>query len=138
VISTAQGRSRQPSLRSSPPRARFSRSRYLFDRYWIDGFSKVRGEITDKARSAEEGLAAGKVDAYLIALFRRIRVLRNQIFHGCSTQRDSLNRDTLEPAVRVLETLIPTFVRILWERSDKQHEFPKVPFPRRGSPQHPD
>jgi len=105
----------------------------------VDGYSKaVRDDLTAGAAAAEEHLASGNVKAYLTALFRRIRVLRNQVFHGCSAHRDSLNRDTLEPAVRVLEAVIPTFIRILEARTDKQAEFPRVPFPRRGSPQHPE
>jgi hypothetical protein len=125
------------SIRSADARS-ILRSHFLYERYWIHGYSKVRDELTEEATAAEASLAAGNVEAYLIALFRRIRVLRNQIFHGCSTHRDSLNRDTLEPAVRVLAMLIPAFVGVLEARTDKQSEFPKIPFPRRRSPQHPD
>jgi hypothetical protein len=92
-------------------------------------------EATD---AAEIALAVGELSFYLSTLlWDRIRVLRNQIFHGCSTNRGSLNKDATEPAVRVLGGLIPLFVEIMEERVDKENEWPRIPFPRRGSPQHP-
>jgi len=64
-------------------------------------------------------------------------VLRNQVFHGCSTNRDSLNKDTLDPALEVLGALVRLFLEIMEGRMDKETEWPPIPFPRRDSPQHP-
>jgi hypothetical protein len=76
-------------------------------------------------------------DPFSLPLLRgRVRVLRNQIFHGCSTNRDSLNKDALDPALRVLSVLIPVFIDVMEERVDTENEWPRIPFPRRGSPQH--
>jgi hypothetical protein len=115
------------------------KSRYLSDAYWREGFtSQVKDQLEDDTRTAEEALAAGDPHQYLSALlWRRIRVLRNQVFHGCSTNRASLNADALDPALKVMSVLIPVLLEVLESRTDKENEWPRIPFPRRGSPQHP-
>lgn len=115
------------------------KSRYLSDAYWRDGYtSAVRRQLEEEAAAAEEALDSGDVHNYLVTLlWGRVRVLRNQIFHGCSTNRGSLNKDTIEPALRVLSGLIPVFVDVMEARIDKENDWPCIPFPRRGSPQHP-
>jgi hypothetical protein len=115
------------------------KSRYLSDAYWREGYSsRVKRDLEGEARAAEEALDAGDPHAYVtILLWRRIRVLRNQVFHGCSTNRDSLNKDALDPALKIVAALIPLFLEIMENRVDKDSEWPRIPFPRRGSPQHP-
>ena len=115
------------------------KSRYLSEPYWRQGYSaNVKRQLEEETTAAENGLASGDPHPYLTTLlWGRVRVLRNQIFHGCSTNRDSLNKEDVEPALRVLSELIPLFVRVMEERIDKENEWPRIPFPRRGSPQHP-
>lgn len=115
------------------------KSRYLSEAYWREGYSSsVKRDLEEETTSAEEALEASDLHPYLTALlWRRVRVLRNQIFHGCSTNLDSLNEDTVEPALCVLRTLLPLFVEVMEDRVDKESEWPRIPFPRRGSPQHP-
>lgn len=115
------------------------KSRYLSDAYWRDGYtSEVKDDLEDETARAEDALNAGDPHPFLTALlWRRIRVLRNQIFHGCSSNRDSLNTDTLNPALKIMSVLVPLFVELLKNRVDKESEWPLIPFPRRGSPQHP-
>jgi hypothetical protein len=94
--------------------------------------------LEEDADTAEAAFESGDVHGYLATLlWGRVRLLRNQIFHGCSSNRGSLNKDALEPALRVLSELIPVFVEVMEARVDKQDDWPRVPFPRRGSPQHP-
>jgi hypothetical protein len=106
--------------------------------YWKEGYSPtVKRRLEEETTAAEEALDSGDLYPYLeTLLWRRVRVLRNQIFHGCSTNRDSLNKDALDPALRVLNELIPVFVDVMEERVDTENEWPRVPFPRQGSPQH--
>lgn len=115
------------------------KSRYLFDAYWREGYSsRVKRQLEEETDAAEAALDSRDVQTYLTALlWGRVRVLRNQIFHGCSTNRGSLNKDALEPALRVLNELVPLFVDVMETRADKENDWPRIPFPRRGSPQHP-
>ena len=114
------------------------KSRYLSEAYWREGYSpNVKHRLEEETRAAEDALDSGDLYSYLEKLlWRRGRVLRNQIFHGCSTNWDSLNKDALDPALRVLGELIPVFVDVMEARGDKENEWPGIPFPRRGSPQH--
>ena len=94
--------------------------------------------MEEEAAAAEEALDSGDLHSYLVSLlWGRVRALRNQIFHGCSTNQGSLNKDALEPALRVLSELIPAFVDVMEARADKENDWPRIPFPRQGSPQHP-
>ena len=83
---------------------RLLQDRFLSKTYWKEGLSPnfKRGQEKDfkEAQTAYEG---EKFDGYLTILFERLQVLRNQIFHGCSTDRDSLNKDSLLPALEILE-----------------------------------
>jgi hypothetical protein len=114
-------------------------SHFLFDDYWRSGYTgRVKQELQQEADDAEQALAKGSLNAYLTTvLWGRIRVLRNQIFHGCASNRDSLNRHTLTPAVRVLRALIPTFLDVKEARIDKETDWPLIPYPRWDSEQHP-
>lgn len=114
------------------------KSRYLTEACWREGYSPtVKRQLEEETTAAEQAVTTGDFHSYLATLlWGRVRVLRNQIFHGCSTNRDSLNKDTLGPALRVLDELIPVFVEVMEARVDKENEWPRIPFPRRGSPQH--
>lgn len=116
---------------------RLLQDRFLSKTYWKEGlspnFKRVQEKDFKEAQTAYEG---EKFDGYLTILFERLRMLRNQIFHGCSTDRDSLNKDSLLPALEILEELVPQFVKI-FKAYGEGYDWPEVPYPRRGSPQHP-
>ncbi len=110
---------------------------FLVEGYWHEGnSSKVKRGIQEEQLKAQQAWDKGKSDQYLTILFRRLRVLRNQIFHGCSTDRRSLNKTSLQPAVELLEALVPQFVATL-RKHGKDTDWPPVPYPRKGSPLHP-
>lgn len=115
------------------------KSRYLSEAYWREGYSaSVKRDLEEETAVAENALEIGDLHPYLTTLlWGRVRVLRNQIFHGCSTNQNSLNQEAVQPAVRVLSELVPLFVEIMEARVDKENEWPRIPFPRRDSPQHP-
>lgn len=104
------------------------RSRYLSETYWREGYSpKLKRQLEQETTAAEEALDSGDLHTYWeTLLWGRVRVLRNQIFHGCSTNRDSLNKDALDPALRVLSELIPVFVDVMEERVDMENEWPRI------------
>ncbi len=133
-----EGRSLSQILCKIKPKTdRLLNDKFLLEIYWKEGrsahFKRKQKEDWEKARTAYK---RGKLDEYLTISFKRLLVLRNQIFHGCSTDRDSLNKDSLLPALEILEELVPQFLKIFRERGQR-YDWPKIPYPRKGSPQHP-
>lgn len=63
--------------------------------------------------AAERELYRGKRGSNLIDLFQRLYVLRNQIFHGCSTDGSTKNRDSIQRAVKVLHVFVPLFHKLI-------------------------
>ena len=116
---------------------RLIKAQFLSRAYWKEGpstrFKENQEEDFEKAQTAYD---RRKFDGYLTTLFERLRVLRNQIFHGCSTDRRSLNKNSLRPALEILEELVPQFLKIFKDHGQR-YDWPKAPYPRRGSPQHP-
>jgi hypothetical protein len=51
-------------------------------------------------------------------LFQRLYVLRNQVFHGCSADGSTKNREAIRRAARILHDLVPLFVEVLRENGD--------------------
>ena len=112
--------------------------RFLCDAYWKEGTSsRVRELLNRDNRKAQVAWNRGDLISYLQPLFRRLRLLRNQIFHGCSTDRRSLNRDSLLPAVDILQALVSAMIHI-FEQFGQHERWPSVPYPRAGSPLNPD
>ena len=115
-------------------------SHFLLDGYWRHGFTgAVKSKLDDQAEKALAALESDSFEPYLTTLiWGRLRVLRNQIFHGGSTNRDSLNAHTLGPALRIMKALVPAFLEVMEARDDKETDWPKIPYPRWDSPQHPE
>ena len=55
----------------------------------------------------------------LIILFNRLYTLRNQIMNGGATYNSSVNRKQLKDACIILIALIPAFIHILLENSQR-------------------
>jgi len=114
------------------------RDKYLLDLYWRKArASFVERRWRNEHDKAQQYLSDGQLDQYLALVLRRIRVLRNQVFHGAATDRISLGKQSVSRAVRVLEALLPAFVAVV-ERHGMGVEWPLIPYPRRGSPQSPE
>lgn len=126
----------------SPPLKRKAdnliKDKFLCEVYWEQGTTRHTERAVDRDyEDAQKRWGDGKTSEYLGLLFRRLRVLRNQIFHGCSTDRRSLNKPSLVPAVELLGALVPTFLDVT-QRCGKGRPWPGVPYPRKGSPLNPD
>ena len=116
---------------------RLLKNQFLVDLYWSEGLTpRVKRVMETDFNKAQEAWARGNKETYLRILFWRLSMLRNQIFHGCSTDRRSLNKTSLMPAVDILETLVPQFLETM-KRHGKRYDWPKIPYPRNDSPQHP-
>jgi hypothetical protein len=73
-----------------------------------------REEIVDRdRREASIPHCNEKHDHQLIQLFRRLYVLRKQIFHRCSKDGSSKNRPSLRAAAPVLARFVDTFAEIV-------------------------
>ena len=70
-------------------------------------------------------------------IFSRIVVLRNQIFHGCATYGPaSKGLKSVEAANPVLRELVPVFYKLM-DQHGHIVSWPKIPYPRLHSEQHP-
>jgi len=120
-----------------PKADRLLKDQFLVDPYWSEGLTaRVKRIIESDFKKAQEAWVRGDRETYIGILFWRLSVLRNQIFHGCSTDRRSLNKTSLMPALDILEALVPQFLETL-RLHGKNYDWPKIPYPRKGSPQHP-
>ena len=103
----------------------------------LNSAPKVKALLMEGMRKAETCLLADEPDKYLQELFSRLLLLRNQIFHGSSTDRHSRNRDSLRSGTAILEELVPIMI-VVMEAHGSDKSWPAIPFPRDGSPQNPD
>jgi hypothetical protein len=98
--------------------------------YWGSGFTDLVAEtITGDILQAECDWAAKTPHKSLVPIFERLYVLRNQVFHGSAKFGSSKNRDSLRPAVPLLERLVRTFCEILAddERDARWGPPPNIP-----------
>jgi hypothetical protein len=65
------------------------------------------------SQSVLEYLDQHQIGKVLEAILGRVYVLRNQIFHGCSTSNRGTNRGSLLPSIQVLMVVVPCFSSIM-------------------------
>jgi hypothetical protein len=110
---------------------------FLHRSYWVDGHTDgLDTRLQQDCRRAGVAWERGRPETCLREIFRRLYVLRNQIFHGASTDRSSANRDSLEGAVPVLAALVPVFRSLMRDEpaNDDWGPIPYVPRRREGHP----
>jgi len=93
---------------------------YLDKECWIAWHKANLVTLKERDRRPSQNRGSGLVDGFM-----RLYTLRNQLFHGGSTDQGSKNRDSLIRGVEVLEALIPVFVKVVRENSD-DHELRKL------------
>jgi uracil-DNA glycosylase len=110
---------------------------YLYEATWKLEPIKAATAIGKFQEAANLAWARHQEAAYLRAVCSRLYVLRNQIFHGCSTFQSKANRDSLEPAVAVLSRLVPAFCRVVEQQGERALGLGEPPFrPREGGDRH--
>ncbi len=114
------------------------KNQYLSEIYWREKgrLRKFKLDQDNDHKKAQIAYKQRELDEYLSILFKRLRVLRNQIFHGCSTDKSRSNKGSLQPAEAILKELVPQFLTIFKDHGQRE-KWGKVPYPRSGSPQHP-
>jgi hypothetical protein len=114
--------------------------RFLDDRYWRrqPKVTQIIRDSEEKWRQAEKELDMRKdCGLFLELTFDRLRVLRNQIMHGCASHGlQSKGYKSLSFGVRFLEIMLPAFF-MLTERHGEHVKWEKAPYPRKDHVEHP-
>ena len=93
---------------------------------WRERFERHRKDANDK-------LAKSDVHGVLMEVFRRLYVLRNQIFHGGATFASGWGRSQVRDGCRIMAALVPVILKIMQadiEASPDSHTWGKVAYPR--------
>ncbi len=91
-------------------------------------------EVFDRQERLAMAVGTPRNKTLLHRLFAALYVLRNQVFHGCSTVGSNKNRQGLERAVVVLARLVPTFENIVRQRGGDSDLLADPPYrPSAGS-----
>jgi hypothetical protein len=88
---------------------------YLNDGCWIGWYDRKLETVSLREKNAYPYKRRG---SSLENLFLQIYVLRKQIFHGCSSNMGSKNREALVRSFAILEKLIPIFIKIVRSNSN--------------------
>lgn len=123
-------------------------TRYLMSSFWAwkwqteNDLETWRRSSDTKVRNAI-GRAGDRGTIYLALreiIVWRLRVLRNQLFHGCATDTHSKRRGAgpseLEAGWRLLGELVWSALRLMATETGRTIYWPPAPYPRAGSAQH--
>lgn len=88
---------------------------YLMNSYWDGPAYEFQREKEINKQRAQNALFLSEKNSKvtLDILFRRMNVLRNQIFHGYTTQNSSYNRKSVEDSSELMLRFIPLFIEIM-------------------------
>ena len=89
------------------------------DAKWSRDFKKESATVREALEDSS------KFDVSVLAiLFRRLYTLRNQLVHGGATWGSRLNRYSVESGARIMEDLLPIFLRLMRENPDEDWGHP--------------
>lgn len=124
------------------------RSRYLMPNLWT-WMWKTQRELESGAETSEKIVksAIDRVDdrkkryqALCEIIIWRLRILRNQLFHGCATDTHSKRRiigeSELETGTRLVTEFVWAFLVLMASEAGRTRYWPPIPYPRAGSAQH--
>lgn len=108
-------------------------NKFIFGIYWTD--IKENPEETQWAEKMQSASRAafqslrkeGSVTRLLSIVFDRLNVLRNQLAHGSSTYRGSLNRDQVKTGATFMHKVVPIFQQIFRENPNIDWGVPPYP-----------
>ena len=108
----------------SQPIRLFLENPYVFQLFWDYQNQKITQTTWKKDFEIERKRVNFALQEYdtiqiLIILFNRLYTLRNQIMNGGATYNSSVNRKQLKDACIILIALIPAFIHILLENSQR-------------------
>jgi len=114
----------------------FVKNQYLWIEFWEGNMGELNVQIANKGEQLERAISCNDSIKILKCLFERLKVLRNQIFHGSSAANTRHNQDALVPGILLLEELLPAFVKVMISQGTRQ-VWPEIPYPARRTPLHP-
>jgi hypothetical protein len=112
-------------------------NKYLWNEWWGQELDRYREKSGERLSRFEKAMRNDDAAIFLNCLFERLQVLRNQIVHGSSSASTRKSRDALYPAILVLEEILPEFIRLMI-REGQETNWPPIPYPGKGTPQHPE
>lgn len=88
---------------------------FILTSFWADK-DNWEVKLKNEKREVQEALRDRKQTIYILTiLFRRLYVLRNQIFHGGATWQGKLNRQQVKDGASLLGYLLPVLLIIMME-----------------------
>lgn len=103
-------------------------NKYLFEKYWADPETDHNALLQVYRDEAAEGLTDGGGLSVLQSVFKRLYVMRIQVFHGASTKGSSLNRRTLNQSADLLRALLPAMIEVML-RHGVRTDWGRISFP---------
>lgn len=111
-------------------------NKYLWNQFWDRKEEDFVRESGRELKTIEHALRNRDVTQFYSSMFQRLKVLRNQIFHGSASADTRRNKDALIPAVLVLEELVRLFIKLMIEHGQRC-SWAEVPYPASRTPLHP-
>ncbi len=108
-------------------------NKYIFGSYWQDiqespEESAWANEMRSANRSALQSMRdSGSFGRLLNIVFSRLNILRNQIAHGSSTYKGSLNREQVKTGATFMHRVVPIFQQLFNENPDADWGEPPYP-----------
>ena len=112
-------------------------NKYLWNEFWSGKEKDFEWETGRGLKKLEHVLRDQNLEGFYGSVFQRLKVLRNQIFHGSASADTRRNKDALRLAILLLEELLPTFIGLMIKHGQSQ-SWPLIPYPARGTPLHPE
>ncbi len=103
-------------------------NKYLFEKYWADPGGDHDTLLQVYRDEAAAGLTNGSGLSVLQNVFKRLYVMRIQVFHGASTKGSSLNRRTLNQSADLLRALLPAMIEVMIQRGVRT-DWGRISFP---------
>ena len=91
---------------------------FILTSFW-EGKDDWETKLKNEKREVQDALRDRNETIYILTiLFKRLYVLRNQIFHGGSTWQGKLNRQQVKDGANLLSYFLPARLSILMENSN--------------------
>jgi hypothetical protein len=141
LIDTSEKGLKLENLMADPEVLKISKelvgNKYLRTKFW-EGTSYGQS-IKDDQNALKNATIAKDPEKFFSLVFSRLLIIRNQVFHGSSSSVTLRNADALEPGCKLLEIWLFTFLELMLNCDPaKENLWPPVPYPKRGSNQHPE
>ena len=94
------------------------RNEFILTSLW-EGKDDWEMKLKNEKREVQDALRDRNETIYILTiLFKRLYVLRNQIFHGSSTWQGKLNRQQVKDGANLLSYFLPAILSIMMENSN--------------------